>query len=197
MSTRRIRYYKNPKTNRWITLNGPVWNTLTEYQKKKAKSGPSKLDLPPGSRPSKPLPKKVPRMTTTEKKKSYEKTKRMRVAKQQPLSQTLKTVPKSRKTKREKLQNEIKRKNQGRGRPTRGWGAAMPQKGKERHELREKCGTRCFLNPPEGYPVCASLRTGQGCKIDCRGVTAARIRAAQWNNRSVYRKASALEKKCV
>jgi hypothetical protein len=73
----------------------------------------------------------------------------------------------------------------------------MPQKGRERHALREKCGTKCFLNPPEGYPVCGALRTGQGCKLDCRGVTAAKVRSAQWGNRTVYRKASALERaKC-
>jgi len=197
VQVRRVRYVRNPKTNRWIVVGGGVWETLTEFQKKKAKAGETKLDVPPGYHQKKPLPKKVPRVSSQGKKAAFARTKKMQVAKHQELKKTLSSLPASRKAKRENLERVMAKKGEGRGSRTRGWGAAAPQKGMERHALRAVCGERCFLNPPEGYPVCGALRTGQGCKVDCRGVTSAKVRAAQWKNPTVYRKAVALQKeKC-
>jgi len=120
----------------------------------------------------------------------------MKVAKPRSLKETLKDVPKSRQARRESLRKQIKNKGEGRGSRTRGWSAAAPQRGKERHELMDKCGEECFLQPEdEGFPICAALREGKGCAIDCRGVTSARVRAAQWGYGNVEKFAKELQKK--
>ena len=98
-----------------------------------------------------------------------------------PLKETLADVPKSRRAVRRDLKTQISRRKEGRGSRTRGWKAAAPQKGRERQALMEKCGEGCFLQPDtKGFPICAALREGQGCSIDCRGVTSALVRANQW-----------------
>jgi hypothetical protein len=57
-------------------------------------------------------------------------------------------------------------------------------------------GDDCFLLPKRNaFPVCASLRTKQGCKVDCRGIIAAKVRAGQWKYEDVKKAAIALEKK--
>lgn len=122
---------------------------------------------------------------------SKSKVRALGIANPRSLSETLKDVPKSRKAKRERLKKEIKRKGEGRGSPTRGWRAAAPQKGNERKKLYKKCGEACFLEPDEstpgqsGFPICAALREKQGCKIDCRGLMAAKIRARQYKHKKV------------
>ena len=118
-------------------------------------------------------------------------------SKQQSLSETLKTIPKSQPKKIAKtvklLGNTSKR---SKASHTKGWGAAAPQRGKERTLLKEKCGNECFLIPSKNkFPVCASLRTNQGCSVDCRGVRSAKIRAMQWGYYDVARKAEKLQRK--
>ena len=80
---------------------------------------------------------------------------------------------------------------EGRGIRTRGWAMAAPKKGKERNELMEKCGKSCFLRPEvKKYPICAALREGKECEVDCRGVLSAKIRARQYKDEGVAKKAS-------
>jgi hypothetical protein len=76
----------------------------------------------------------------------------------------------------------------GRGGATRGWSPA--RRVTERRALAGKCGSRCFLKPPTGFPVCDS-----NCKTDCRGVVAARVRAAQYKYRDIEQAARYLERK--
>lgn len=72
---------------------------------------------------------------------------------------------------------------------TKGWKADSPKKGTVRHEMAERC-PNCFLLPnEEKFPVCKS-----DCKVDCRGITSAKIRAKQYGYTNVYNKAVALEK---
>ena len=98
--------------------------------------------------------------------------------------------------KRRTLREELKHEGEGRGGRTRGWAAAAPQKGIERRNLKAKCGEQCFLKPKtEGFPICAALREGQGCRVDCRGVTSARVRAAQWKYPRVIKEAEKLQRK--
>ena len=119
-------------------------------------------------------------------------------SKQTVLIYTLGTLPKSRVARRTKLQAQIKRANDGRGSRTRGWAAMAPQRGRERSELYRKCGPKCFLMPPNKFPICDAPRMNTGCRINCRGVMAAKIRAAQWKYPVVYARASALYKhRCV
>jgi hypothetical protein len=81
--------------------------------------------------------------------------------------------------------------------PTRGWAAASPQRGKERKELFNKCGSRCFLLPQTfGYPICEALRvTGKksACKFDCKGILSAKIRASQNHDSFVLKRAKLME----
>ena len=111
------------------------------------------------------------------------------------LEKVLKKIPKTRKSKVRSL--KAMKKFEGRGERTRGWRATAPQKGKERHELKGKCRDKCFLLPgEEKFPVCPSLRYTNGkCQVDCRGVTAALVRARQYGYPEVAKKAVKLEKK--
>jgi hypothetical protein len=91
----------------------------------------------------------------------------------------------------------------GRGGRTKGCGKAAPSRGRPRRELKKKCGDKCFLDPEhEAFPICASLDSSStgvkyknACKIDCRGVQAAKIRAAQWKYKDIERAADELYRK--
>jgi hypothetical protein len=80
---------------------------------------------------------------------------------------------------------------------TSGWKIASPKKGKERSNLMKKCGRECFLEPKTlGFPIC-SPRNKNPCKIDCRGVASAKIRAAQYKRThpGTLRKAVGVQKR--
>ena len=87
-----------------------------------------------------------------------------------------------------------KKDRKGRGIMTRGWGKVAPKKGRERTELYEKCGKRCFLKADTlSFPICPKNK----CEIDCRGLTAAYIRARQWKYNNIGNKAKQLRRlKC-
>lgn len=83
----------------------------------------------------------------------------------------------------------------GRGGKTKGWKEAAPKRGTERHELKKRCGEECFLKPDsEGFPICAALKSGKGCKVDCRGIIAAKVRAGIWDYKDVHEVAVKLGK---
>ena len=182
----KIDYVKSPKTGRYVKVGGEAYQKLiksSKYSDATKKARKVKREEPGGKTRQKGKVTPVKKINLAK-------------AKPRPLSKTLASVPKSRKAKRLTLQSEIKHAGDGRGARTRGWAAAAPQKGAERHRLKEECGEACFLKPDsEGFPVCAALREGQGCKVDCRGVTAARVRAAQWKYPKVSTAASALQQK--
>lgn len=97
----------------------------------------------------------------------------------------------------EKLAHQLQHVNDSRGRQTRGWLAASPKRGHERHVLRKTCGDKCFLLPgQEKFPICPSCLdpTCNNCIPDCRGIAAAKIRAAQYHYENVYQRALQLEK---
>jgi|SRR5579862_9768484 hypothetical protein len=107
------------------------------------------------------------------------------------LQEILKNLPKTRHHRIAALKEQMQNKGEGRGSATRGWAAAAPQKGYERHQLKKICGDKAFLNPSkEGFPIMSALRnTGGKCKITCQGVEAAHIRACQWNHCDIAQKA--------
>ena len=83
-----------------------------------------------------------------------------------------------------------------RGSKTKGWKDAAPERGAERSALKHKCGNDCFLKPDSnGFPICAALRSGKGCKADCRGIIAAKVRSGQWDYKDVREAAEKLGKK--
>lgn len=182
----KIDYIKSPKTGRWIKVGGDAYEKLLEsktYGAATKKAHKVKREEPGGK-------------TRQGGKTTQAKSIKLEKASPRTLRQTLSNVPKSRKAKRSALKTQIERSEDGRGKKTRGWAAAAPQKGTERHQLKKKCGDSCFLKPEaEGFPICAALREHQGCKVDCRGVTAAKVRASQWKYPVVYREASNLERK--
>ncbi len=85
-------------------------------------------------------------------------------------------------SRRESAQHSLENWNLPQGSPTRGWGAVFPRKGRERNELYDKCGAKCFLRPGDkGFPVCPSLSaSGGACVLSPQGVQAAKNRAAQY-----------------
>lgn len=65
-----------------------------------------------------------------------------------------------------------------------------------RRALKSKCGSRCFLIPKElKFPIC----TSRSCKVSCKGLVSAKVRAAQWKYKDAYKKASRMleRKKCT
>jgi len=176
-------WLRNPDTGRNILKGGRTYNRLKNQG----------IDVNSFSRVRNRWTKQRKRSTSPRKRKvktrKTTRRKSARATRGRPLTQTLKDVPKERKATREKLKQQLSHTREGRGIRTRGWAAAAPQRGKERRELYEKCGAKCFLEPnPEdpgksGFPICAALRENQGCKVDCRGVTSAFVRARQYRQR--------------
>jgi hypothetical protein len=76
----------------------------------------------------------------------------------------------------------------GRGSATRGWKIAAPKRGRARHALKAKCGSKAFLLPgTEGFPVMNS-----SCHYSCAGLHAALSRARQFGHPQVAAHARAL-----
>lgn len=82
----------------------------------------------------------------------------------------------------------------GRGSRTRGWRVAAPKRGRERTELLNKCGEKCFLLPKaKKFPVCPVCKNSIcTCKYDCRGIIAAKVRASQYGYTDVRKRAQLL-----
>lgn len=124
----------------------------------------------------------------------------MKFAKIPSLEETLKHTRQP--ARREKLERMIEegKAEEGRGIRTRGWGARSPTRGRERHQLKQECGNKCFLLPEEEkFPICASPRMSGGkssCEVDCGGVQAALVRARQWGYEDVAKKAEQLLERC-
>ena len=82
----------------------------------------------------------------------------------------------------------------------KGWGEEKPESRGERRAVMHKCGKKCFLNPKTmGFPICQKLeKASDECQLDCRGILAAKVRAAQWHYNDVRNVADAIgeEKGC-
>jgi hypothetical protein len=188
-------WIRNPETGRKIRKNGATYKKMME-EPKYAKYRKSLKAAKPVS---------PPKHRAVKHSGVYEGAITLPKAKPSSLSMTLSTLPVSRLARQRKLKRQMaKLKTErkagraslaGRGIRTRGWAAAAPQKGMERNALYNSCGNQCFLKPETlGFPICPALREGQGCKVDCRGLTAARVRAAEWKYPGVRQRATELEK---
>lgn len=89
------------------------------------------------------------------------------------------------------IRKELKNRNNKRGSRTRGWIISSPKRGKQRHSLKKR-HPNCFLIPSkEKFPIC-----DMNGKVDCRGITSAKIRASQWPQyHYLLNKISSLEKR--
>lgn len=182
-----VEYIRSPESGRYVKVGGGTYNRLLKDKTyaSKAKRARRIKRPAPGTKTKHPHGRVTSARNVT-----------LPKANPRSLKRTLKTIPESRQARRKHLESMMKHKGKGRGGRTRGWAAAAPQKGRERHELMEKCGDQCFLFPEtEGFPICAALREGRGCKVDCRGVTSALVRAKQWNYPRAAKSANALERK--
>jgi len=81
----------------------------------------------------------------------------------------------------------FKTRRNGRGSATRGWKKEQPGY-RERTTMLKKCGSKCFLGPNKKYPVCKK----NTCKISSKGVYSAFIRARQYHNNKISKKANRL-----
>ena len=182
-------YIISPKTKKKITVGGGAWDTLMKSSRwrDEARNAHVFYGLPPGA---KSKAKHRGRVTKTGSVR-YPKTKPI------PYSRALKSLPASRRAKRRALQSAMRHKGEGRGGRTRGWAAEAPQRGRERHALKKKCGSSCFLKPEtEGFPICPALRvTGGKCRTSCKGIISAKVRAGQWKYEDVKEAAEELERK--
>ena len=63
------------------------------------------------------------------------------------------------------LKMQVKRSNRSKGsrsNSTESWGQIFPRQGRERREVMQKCGSKCFLDPEhELFPICSRLGEGQ------------------------------------
>lgn len=173
-------YIRNPETQKWITTRGKVYaDLLKSPYAKKARQATRHMRPSPGSQ-TRHI--KAPNQQT-----SYPKAK-------PSLKKELKSVPKTRRRLglygKDMIANAKSNNNK-----TKGWSLVAPQAGVERHDLMQVCGPTCFLLPGnEGFPICQSLRVSKSCKVDCRGIHAASIRARQWKYEDVYSKSQKLKK---
>ncbi len=89
---------------------------------------------------------------------------------------------------KEKLIKMSKNEGKGRGSATRGWSGEEPHRGKARNAMKDSC----FLIPSEKkFPICAKGTS----EISCKGLTAAKIRAHQWQYTNLYPIINKLESK--
>lgn len=166
-------YVKNPETGRDIKVGGPT------YEKLKVKYNLQKIPI---FQKAERFVKSAPKQRQPSKPLSFE---RMKQITEMSIYHPDIEAAARRVTQPHLLQRVATyKKDQGRGRPTRGWALDAPKRGKERHLLKEKCGDKCFLLPEtEGFPICPKCCT---CEIDCRGLTAAKIRAHQYKYTDLY-----------
>jgi len=160
---------ESPVSGRWIVVGGPAYQDLLRL-------GYTDAQLRRGGMSARPRPRRRHSSRSGQRHPSRAQ-RRMRVSKS------------SRSSTRGK----------GRGSRTRGWSKAAPRRGKERRALKKKCGDACFLNPEHNaFPICAKLsQSSSSCEIDCRGVQAAKIRAAQWGYTNIEKAANKLyREKC-
>lgn len=75
------------------------------------------------------------------------------------------------------------------GNRSKGWKRVSPKSKSEHQQLYQKCRNKCYLIPPDKFPICAKCQLQKcNCQIDCRGLNSAKIRAHQWKYDQLYQK---------
>lgn len=183
-------YVINPKTGRPIKRNGPTYKAVASESSYYARK------LRDSKRLSKPKARGTAPSAKSSKGRVRSGTSKLSAGKSRSLKTSLRTsrAPYLKRNVRSLLKHE----GEGRGSATRGWRATAPRRGRDRHELSAKCGKSCFLGSNESFPVCPRcLNNKCSCKIDCRGVVAAKIRARQYGYGNIASSASRiLKSKC-
>jgi transposase-like protein len=173
-------YVTNPVTGRQIQVGGPTYRRLRSqgHQFARAKT------------------KAVPTSHGDRRYSDSELAQIMQLGKSGPvtLEAVAKTMGPGQRAKRQSVQEFMRKGHQyvGQGPSlTAGWYALAPQRGAQRDEVLERCGAKCFLRPPESYPICAKIMNSPNdCKINCAGVESAKRRAGQWHAYGIENAAS-------
>lgn len=181
-------YVKNPTTGRLIKVNGPTYRKL-------------KLNLQAGE----VIHKSQPKARQSAKPLSSDVLKQMG---EMPihtfdLKKVLAQTHQPHLIKLLEGQVAKQQKSEKRGQRTRGWSGTAPHRGHQRHQLKEKCGDKCFLIPAtEAFPICPKLGGlssphAPPCQLSCQGLHAAKIRAHQYKYTDLYQSIDKLLKdKC-
>ena len=69
--------------------------------------------------------------------------------------------------------------------PTKGWKKEQPST-HQRTLMLKRCGKKCFLGTKKRYPICKK----NTCKISSKGVYSAYIRARQYHDSKISKKAN-------
>jgi len=168
MSEDVVSYVINPETGRQIKVGGPTYaKLLSKY--------PQLQRLPPAEKKTKSAPKKRHQAHQLSERQIGQRAEMPVFQLDRPADQQL----------------IKKNKEEPRGSRTRGWAQDAPKKGSERHLLKSKCGDKCFLIPAtEAFPICPRCESADqescSCQIDCRGLTAAKIRAKQYKYQELF-----------
>jgi hypothetical protein len=78
-----------------------------------------------------------------------------------------------------------KTRRRGRGSATKGWKKEQPST-HQRTLMLKRCGKKCFLGTKKRYPICKK----NTCKISSKGVYSAYIRARQYHDSKISKKAN-------
>lgn len=153
-------YIRNPLTGNWILVDGPTYTRLLRT---------GQISLSKLSRllvTTRPVPKarEYPQLSNRETKRHLQEISQL------PL-------------------NPESHSKTGQGGKTKGWSEVKPSRGRERSELYQECGRRCFFKPNKaspgksGYPICPRIseRKPLQCQLDCRGIQSARQYAARFD----------------
>jgi hypothetical protein len=73
----------------------------------------------------------------------------------------------------------------GRGSATKGWKKEQPNY-HQKTLMIKRCGKKCFLGTKKRYPICKK----NTCKISTKGVYSAYIRARQYHDKKISKKAN-------
>ncbi len=72
-----------------------------------------------------------------------------------------------------------------RGSATKGWKKEQPSN-HQRTLMLKRCGKKCFLGTKKRYPICKK----NTCKVSSKGVYSAYIRARQYHDSKISKKAN-------
>ncbi len=78
-----------------------------------------------------------------------------------------------------------KTRKRGLGSATKGWKKEQPST-HQRTLMLKRCGKKCFLGTKKRYPICKK----NTCKISSKGVYSAYIRARQYHDSKITKKAN-------
>lgn len=114
-----------------------------------------------------------------------------KVKRKSPIKKKIKRKSPTKNSKKNKVKRKSSPKKEKKPAEWTKWSEVAPKTKAQRQQLIQICGSTCFLMPQKlKFPVCTP-----DCKVSCKGLIAARVRARQWNYPEVDKKVSQYYKK--